>query len=135
MFAEAILGGLTGEVPTSLEIGGWIGCLFFLAAGVNQVLKVIDRTKEQPPPRDTYQVKGDYVTRRELDAIEKDLAGLRTEFREEVGKLREEMKHDAEVAAASATARAEKVHSRIDEVLSAMSELRERVGRAMRGKG
>lgn len=122
------------EVPTSVEIGGWIGCAFFLAAGINQVLKVVDRTKEHPPARDTYQVKGDYVTRRELDAIEKDLAGLAAEFREEVGKLREEMKHDAEVAAASATARAEKVHSRIDEVLSAMSELRERVGRAMRGK-
>lgn len=114
---------MLAEVPTSLEIGVWIGCLFFLAAGVNQVLKVIDRTKEQPPPRDTYQVKGDYVTRREFEALEKA-----------VEKLGDEMKHNAEVFTAAANARAEKLHGRIDEVLTAMSDLRERVGRAMRGK-
>jgi hypothetical protein len=119
-----------GEVPTSLEIGGWVLCLFGLAGGVNQVLKIFDRTKEHPPPRDTYQLKGDYVTRRELDALDKDLG----ELADDVAKLREKIEHDAEVSAAAATARAEKIHGRIDEVLSAMSDLRERVGRGMRGK-
>src|SRR6266496_5925964 len=107
------------EVTTSLEIGGWMLCLFALAGGVNSVLKLCDRTKEHPPPRDTYQLKGDYATRRELDAIEKELDELGTEFRERIEKVRDEMKHDAEVNTAAAIARAEKFHARIDEVLAA----------------
>lgn len=122
------------EVPTSIEIAAWLGCLVAVAMGANQIFKLFDRFKEQPPPRDTYQIKGDYVTRRELDGLEKEVDALNGQFRDEVGKLRDEMKHDAEVAAAAANARAEKIHGRIDEVLNAMSDLRERVGRGMRGK-
>ena len=118
------------EVPTSLEIGGWLACAVAVTMGANQVFKLFDRFKEQPPPRDTYQLKGDYATRREVDALDKDVA----ELAEEIGKLRDKMNHDAEVTAAAANARAEKIHGRIDEVLSAMSDLRERVGRGMRGK-
>ncbi len=125
--------------PTPVEIAAWLACLVAVVMGANQVFKLLDRFKEHPPPRDTYQLKGEYVTRRELDALSDELddlavllrdqvAKLQDQFRDQVAKLQDQMKHDAEVANAGATARAEKTHGRIDEVLSAMGDLRERIG-------
>lgn len=36
-------------VPTSVQIGGWLFCLFALVGGMNQLLKLTDRMKEKPP--------------------------------------------------------------------------------------
>lgn len=117
------------EVPTSLEIGGWVLCLFGLAGGVNQVLKIFDRTKESPPPRDTYQVKGDYALKAELVSIREDLDNLESTLRGLIEKVRDEMKHDHETNTAGATARWERFEMRVSDIMGAVSELRGRVDR------
>lgn len=118
---------MLAALPTSLEIGGWLLCLVAVFGGVNQVLKVLDRLKEYPTPRDTYAPKGDYAARGELKELAKRLDDLAGEFREADAALRGEIKHDRELANGAAEARADKLHSRIDEVLAAVSELRGRV--------
>ena len=103
--------------PTSLEIGAWLVCLVAVIAGVNQVMKLFDRFKETPPPRDTYQVKGDYVTHRELKELQDRVDELSGELRESIADVRREMAHDKEMSNAAAEARAEKLHTRISDVL------------------
>jgi len=103
--------------PTSLEIGVWLVCLVAVVAGVNQVMKLLDRFREHPPPRDTYQVKGDYVTREEFKDLADVVDELAGEMRESIAEVRRETAHDREIAAAAAEARAEKLHTRISDVL------------------
>src|ERR1039458_7495548 len=38
--------------PTALEIAAWIGCLFFLVAGWNQVERFFDRRASRGQPRE-----------------------------------------------------------------------------------
>ena len=85
--------------------------------GINQVMRLLDRFKEHPPPRDTYQVKGDYVTRSEWKEVREEVDGLAGELRESVVEVRRELAHDKEITNAAAEARAEKLHTRISEVL------------------
>lgn len=115
-----------------MEVGIWLVCLVAVVAGVNQVMKLLDRFKEQPPARDTYQVKGDYVTQREFKELRDQVDGLSGELRESIADVRREMKHDAEVNQAAAEARAQNMHKRTDDVLAAVSELRGFVSKALR---
>jgi|KBSSwiStaDraftv2_1062776.scaffolds.fasta_scaffold00424_32 hypothetical protein len=120
--------------PTPLELAGWLGCLVAVVMGINQVMRLLDRFKETPTPRDTYQVKGDYVTQRELKDVREDVDALAGELRESITEVRREMAHDKEVNQAAAEARAQNIHKRVDEVLAAVSELRGFVSKALRPK-
>lgn len=119
---------MIAEISTSLEIGIWLGCLFFIAGGTNQVMKLIDRTKEHPPARDTYQLKGDYATHKELAELRHDLTALADKFQETVNEIRADMKHDGEMANANDRQRAENINRNIQDVMSAVGELRGRIG-------
>lgn len=103
--------------PTSLEIATWIGCLVGLAVGVNQVMRMLEWFKEKPPARDTYQVKGNYAGVSELKELREEVDELAAELRESIAEVRREMAHDKEITSAAAEARAEKLHTRISEVL------------------
>jgi hypothetical protein len=103
--------------PTSLEVGAWLVCLVAVVAGVNKVMKFFDRFKETPPPSATYQPKGDYITHREFKELRDQVDELSAEMRETFAEVRREMAHDKEIMNAAAEARAEKLHTRISEVL------------------
>jgi len=49
--------------PDALQTAGWLASAFFLAGGLNQVLKLVDRTREQPPPAQTYATKAEQQQR------------------------------------------------------------------------
>ncbi len=87
----------------SLELAGWIGSLFFLAGGLNQVLRLTDRFKEQPPPGQTY------ATKEELHLLRADLNHLRAEVREDRDRILQ-----------AGEERARKLHERIDPIVNEM---------------
>ena len=87
-----------------LELAAWIGCLFFLVAGWNQVEKFLDRRAHRGPAREIQPqplavAKFDQPVaeslcqsrRRELSSemlrLEHEVASLRHERRAEVGEL------------------------------------------------
>ena len=113
---------LLAEV-SPLEIGGFALTLFALVAGVNQVMKFLDRFKEQPPPHQTYQVKGDYVTQREWRDLSEKVDDLAAELRESIAEVRREKAHDREVMGAAAEARAEKIQNRISELMVLLTRI------------
>jgi septal ring factor EnvC (AmiA/AmiB activator) len=101
--------------PASLEVAVWVGCLFFLAAGWNQVEKFLDRRAERAAPREI-QPQPLAVTRvdlpvseslcqsrrkevsNELARLDQELGCLRRERRTEVGELQQKInKVDREV--------------------------------------
>jgi len=98
-----------------MEIAAWIGCLFFLVAGWNQVEQFLDRRTRRGASRDSrpsspMPAKFDRPvleslcrSRRdeagiELARLDRELENLRRERREEVGELQQKVnKVDREV--------------------------------------
>jgi len=96
---------MLSQIPfNSLEVAAWIGCLFFLVAGWNQVEKFFDRRAHrgaareiQPHPLPVAKFDQPVAEtlcqsrRRELSSevlrLEHDVASLRLERRAEVGEL------------------------------------------------
>ena len=69
-----MMGQMTsGSIP--LDIAGWLGCFVFVIAGMNQVFRFLAHFREQPPPSQTYQPKGDYATRTELNVLRQEITG------------------------------------------------------------
>ena len=101
--------------PNSMEVAAWIGCLFFLIAGWNQVEKFLDRRAQRAAPREIQPqplavAKFDQpVTetlcqsrRRELSTevlrLDHELGGLRRDRRADVAELQQKInKVDREV--------------------------------------
>lgn len=101
--------------PTAVEIAAWIGCLFFLVAGWNQVEGFFDRRAQrgqareiQPQPLAVSKFDapvGESLCRSrhkevssELLRLEQELGSLRQERRAEVGELQQKInKVDREV--------------------------------------
>ena len=99
----------------SFEIAAWLGCLFFLVAGWNQVEKFFDRRFQRGTPREIQPqplavAKFDppvtetlcHSRRREISSevlrLEHELGSLRLERRAEVGELQHKInKVDREV--------------------------------------
>ena len=110
--------------PTGVEVMAFVGSLFFLAAGANQVLKLVDRNKEQPPPSETYTTKVECGIKHEgfhdrLCRLELDVPIIRDEIRLETAEI-----------SRLAEARTSGLHERINDVLAAVSELRGVISRA-----
>jgi hypothetical protein len=103
------------SLPSPLELAGWIGCLFFLVAGWNQVERFFDRRANRGAPR---QIQPQPLSVAQLDPpvteslcrtrhtehghellrLNRELASLRQERRAEVGELHEKVnKVDREV--------------------------------------
>ena len=101
--------------PSAFEITAWIGCLFFLVAGWNQVESFLDRRARrgaareiQPQPLavakfDQPVTESLCQTRRqeaahELLRLDQEIGGLRRERRADVGELQQKInKVDREV--------------------------------------
>lgn len=99
----------------SLELAAWIGCLFFLVAGWNQVEKFLDRHSQRAAPREIqpqplavakYEPPVSETLcqsrRRELShealRLEQELSGLRRDRRSDVAELQQKInKVDREV--------------------------------------
>ncbi|HEY5909470.1 MAG TPA: hypothetical protein VJA21_02580, partial [Verrucomicrobiae bacterium] len=43
---------LAQTTPSPIELAGWIGCLFFLVAGWNQLERFLDRRARRGAPRE-----------------------------------------------------------------------------------
>ena len=101
--------------PPPLEIAAWLGGLFFLVAGWNQVERFFDRRTQRPSPREIQpqplavtkfdqpvtetlcQTRRQEV-RNELLRLQRELDSLRDERRSDVGALQQKInKVDREV--------------------------------------
>ncbi len=110
-----LFAALPSATPAPLELAAWIGCLFFLAAGWNQVEAFLDRrarrgaareiqpqplavAKFDPPvPESLCQTRRQQVSD-ELARLEHEIEILRRERRTEVGELQQKInKVDREV--------------------------------------
>lgn len=85
-------------MPDLSQVGWFLAIVFFLTGGVNQVMKLLDRMKESPNPRDTYLTKEEFaeqqlVQQRRLDEIEARQEASRTQRENDRVALRGEM-HD-----------------------------------------
>lgn len=103
------------SAPTAVEVAGWIGCLFFLVAGWNQVERFFDRRAQrgpareiQPQPLAVSKFDGPVAESlcrsrhkeiaNEVQRLEQELGSLRHERRAEVGDLQQKIsKVDREV--------------------------------------
>ena len=101
--------------PTPIELAAWIGCLFFLVGGINQVLKVLDRLKEKPVPADTYQLRGDYISRQESQAAQMANNQRFTKIDESIDELKRTVDDDKTVALAQAEARSQRLEAKLYE--------------------
>ncbi len=100
---------------TALELAAWIGCLFFLVAGWNQVESFLDRrsrrgaareiqpqplavSKFDPPvPESVCRARHDELSH-EILRLEREIASLRLERRADVAELQQKInKVDREV--------------------------------------
>jgi hypothetical protein len=101
--------------PNSIEVAAWIGCLFFLAAGWNQIEKFFDRraqrgaqreiqpqplavTKFEQPVNETLcQTRRNEIAN-EVTRLEHEMGGLRRDRRTDVAELQQKInKVDREV--------------------------------------
>jgi len=96
----------------ALNAAAIMGGMYFLAAGTNQLLRLLDRMKEQPPPIETYATKD-------------ELGALRTELRDAIGGFKMDLHNLSEKLDAGQR----RVHGRVDDVLRAVSRLEGRMDR------
>jgi hypothetical protein len=106
---------MLSSTPPSLEVAAWIGCLFFLVAGWNQVESFLDRrtrrgaareiqpqplaiTKFDQPVSESLCESRRQETAAEMLRLERELGSLRHERRADVGELQQKInKVDREV--------------------------------------
>jgi hypothetical protein len=115
MFPSQLLLAQVPSTPTAVEVAAWIGCLFFLVAGWNQVERFFDRRShrgaareiqpqplavakfDQPVPESLCRSRHQEVSG-ELSRLEQELGSLRLERRADVGDLQQKInKVDREV--------------------------------------
>lgn len=81
---------MLAELPSStpLDIAGWCGCAFFLAAGYNQVVKAVDRAKDKPAPADVRaEAHGTFATKADFTALEGKLTEQRVASEESRARI------------------------------------------------
>ena len=88
--------------PDAVHLAGWLGCLFFLAAGINQVFKLVDRSRGHPPPE---ELKGgaDVIAQRVVVLENESKEGMvrRRAMHEKIDgvekRVRDDLKRDTEL--------------------------------------
>ena len=101
--------------PGAVEVAAWLGCLFFLVAGWNQVERFLDRrarrgepfeiqpqplavAKFEPPVAESLCRSRHKEVSSEMLRLEQEIGGLRLERRADVGELQQKInKVDREV--------------------------------------
>jgi hypothetical protein len=91
---------MIAQVPSPVELAAWIGCLFFLVAGWNQVERFFDRRTQRGAAREI-QPQPLAVTRFDAAVTEtlcrtrhKEVATELLRMEQEVGSLRHERRAD-----------------------------------------
>jgi hypothetical protein len=107
--------------PDAVQLAAFVGCLFFLAGGVNQVMGIMDRFKEKPPPSETY------VSLKLCQKIHEEADRRITQAECAVDTLRRELRLERDEMIKSAEDRAVKLHDRINDILRAVSELKGKI--------
>jgi hypothetical protein len=110
MLAATVPMTIDSSVLTAAAVAGG---LYILLKFWNEVEAFMDRRKEKPTPADTYQLKGDYVTRAELHQ-------LRLEIQNHLQRQDDLLERvEAQIASNNRDAekRAEELHKRINPVL------------------
>jgi len=127
--------------PTSIELAAWIGCLFFLVAGWNQVERFLDRrarrgqpseiqpqpllvAKFDPPVPESLCRMRHHELRSEIERLDHELGSLRDARRADVGDLQQKInKVDREVGELRASIELNNQHlMRIDAKLDRVIE-------------
>lgn len=111
--------------PTSYSAIGWVAVtLFSIAAGTNQLLHLLDRSKEKPAPSETYVTREHCATLHQqqheqvrhwgsrLDALENSRLENISAMNEQLDSIRAEIKNDIR-----------SVHTRIDELVRAVGRI------------
>lgn len=107
--------------PGAVELAGFLGCLFFLVAGANALMKLVDRFRGQrETPKREVSFAERLVSQVELGAVTARVKKLE----ETVDAIRDELKQDKTDILQAGEERAEKLHNRINDVLRAVSEVR-----------
>jgi hypothetical protein len=109
--------------PGSAQAIGWLALTAAGAAGAaNQVLKLMDRFKEKPPPADTY------VTIKECKAMHSTQESRIGKLECEVTAIRTEIKSMGEDLDRKDEARAVAIHNRLNDILEKLSLVRGQIG-------
>lgn len=109
--------------PGSAQSIGWLALTAAGAAGAaNQVLKLMDRFKEKPPPSETY------VTIKECKVMHSSQELRIGKLECEVAAIRSEIRIMGEDLDKKDEARAVAIHSRLNDILEKVSLVRGQVG-------
>jgi hypothetical protein len=124
----------TITTPGALELAGFLGCLFFVVAGANAILKLTDRFKDKPPASevrlesaDKFTSKGEFKDHVVLDLQEHSnlwskIGGLERGLQKDIKDM--ELRLNA-----SDEQRSSALHDRVNEILAAVSELSGRINK------
>lgn len=119
MDAMVMLGAAGLPEPGGYQAVGWLlMALAGLGVAINQLLKLVDRMKEKPPPAETYMTKAQCAvshgeTDRRLDRLECEVPEIRAEIRRMVIELDRKGEE-----------RAVAIHNRINQLVEATGEMR-----------
>jgi hypothetical protein len=122
--------------PGAVEIASFIGALFFLAAGYNQVMKAIDRARDRKQPQEIspqplqVAMVAEFVRKDEHHRQHSENVQAISDVRREVEGLREDRRRDQEVAAKSRKS----LYEKIDEAKDSMAESTESVRKELSEK-
>lgn len=113
--------------PGAVELAGWLGCLFFLCAGANQVWKLAERARgKAPKPPNEELGATSLLLEQRIDDLEKRDAEHdegRRKLYEHIDKVRVELMHQMQRVIDAGEQRTVQTHNRINEVLSAVSKV------------
>ncbi len=129
--------------PTPVQLAGFLACAVFLAAGYNQVMKIVDRWKGRPSPGEVREEAAQLFARQRdfeihIASNEKQFALLEIKRDEDLDEasdsrkiiydkidhMRSELFEAERRISAAGEARIEKVHDRISDVLGEVREIR-----------
>ncbi len=129
--------------PSPVQVAAFLAVLFFIAAGYNQVMKMVDRWKGRPSPGEVREEAAQLFARQRdfeihIAANEKQFALLEIKRDEDLDEasdsrkiiydkidhMRSELFEAERRISAAGEARIEKVHDRISDVLGEVREIR-----------
>lgn len=118
--------------PTPVEIAGWLGCLFFLVAGMNQLMsfkaKLLGEKKEISPQPLEIRAVGDLVK-------EKDCVIRHSNIQKEIDELKRLREHDATEASRHRKSMYDKMDAVRDQLTEKIEETPAKVIALLRNTG
>lgn len=121
---------LAQAMPPSVEVAGFLGCLFFLAAGSNQVIKLVASLKEKPSATEVKEQAHELFAKNErLDEhIAADVqthSALQAQIKavdQDVKIFRQEVQNNGETRRKSIEGKLETSHSQLFTLISKQNE-------------